>query len=131
MLDGRQGAGELTAMIYSYVDIFSHFPLMKIIFSLIQSGFFCFFFFQSFQVPPSPEADLASTSVSFAEQTDAVMSKLQQVEEKLNHKTQALSNLKSSGTHSTESKVSDMESLDVLKLKNDKVFQSVTECEPI
>ncbi len=44
--------------------------------------------------------------MSFAEQTDAVMTKRKEVEEKLNRKTQALSSLKSSGTHNTESKVS-------------------------
>ena len=59
----------------------------------------------SIQVSPSPKEDLETSSSSFAEQTDAVMSKLQNVEEKLNHKTQALSNLKSSGTHTTQSKV--------------------------
>ncbi|XP_072040154.1 sorting nexin-25-like [Amphiura filiformis] len=76
---------------------------------------------------PSPEDEPGNTSVSIAEQTDAVMSKLQQVEEKLNHKTQALSNLKSTGTHSSESKMQQMleKEIEMLKLERRELEQYV------
>ncbi|XP_022086183.1 sorting nexin-25-like isoform X2 [Acanthaster planci] len=65
-----------------------------------------------------PQEELQTAETSFAEQTMSVMTKLQQVEERLSNKLQALSNLKSA--HSADSKMQQMLEKETEQLKLEK-----------
>ncbi|XP_038063088.1 sorting nexin-25-like [Patiria miniata] len=65
-----------------------------------------------------PQEELQTSETSFVEQTMSVVTKLQQVEERLGNKLQALSNLKSA--HSADSKMQQMLEKEIEQLKLEK-----------